>query len=114
MARSFETSAQHASFHLKPLSVPIRIESVFEEARNQVEDLAGWSIVKVDEASHTLVCERAGGLLSGPSTVTIVLSGPEGLPSTTVNVKSESSSGLLARDRANVLEFMTPFHRRVC
>jgi hypothetical protein len=87
---------------------------VYEEARNMVEDLAHWSIVSADDARHVLTCRRDGGLLSAQSVVTITCTGPEDLPSTVVNVRSESSGGLLSRDRANVLEFTIPFHRRVC
>ena len=66
------------------------------------------------EGARTIVCERHGGPLGGRSTITIRLSGPPGLPSTTIDVRSETHGGLFARDRRNVLEFMTPFHRRVC
>jgi hypothetical protein len=114
MGRSFETSEAHASFHLKPLRVASRADGVHEEARNLVEDLPRWSIVSADDARHVLTCRREGGLLSADATVTITCDGPEGIPSTTVNVRSESAGGLVSRDRANVLEFMVPFHRRVC
>ena len=114
MSSSFETSDRHSSFHLKPLRVPIRVDGVYEEARNLVEDLPRWTLVKADDAAHTLVCTRAKGLLSGESTITITCDGPAELPSTTVNVRSESDGGLMSRDKANVLEFMVPFHRRVC
>jgi len=114
MGRSFESSEEHAQFHLKPLRVPSRADGVHEEARNMVEDLPNWSIVAADDARHVLTCRREGGLLSGAATVTITCAGPEGIPSTTVSVRSESTGGLFSRDRANVLEFMVPFHRRVC
>lgn len=114
MAGSFETSDSHSDFHQKPLRVAGRIEGVFEEARHMVESLSGWTIVRADEAAHTLVCTRRARLLGGESTVTIRLEGPEGIPSTTVHVRSESAGGLLSHDRANVLEFLRPLHRRVC
>jgi hypothetical protein len=114
MRRSFETSDLHAQFHAKPLRVAIRVDGVYEEARNMVEDLPHWSIVSADGARHVLTCRREGGLVSAASNVTITCSGPDDLPSTTVNVRSESDGGLFSRDRANVLEFMVPFHRRVC
>ena len=114
MGRSFETSDAHAQFHLKPLRVASRADGVHEEARNMVEDLPHWTIVSADDARRVLTCRREGGLFSAPSTVTITCAGPAELPSTTVHVRSESSGGLLARDRANVLEFLVPFHRRVC
>jgi hypothetical protein len=114
MGRSFETSDSHAQFHSKPLRVAIRVDGVYEEARNMVEDLPHWSIASADDERHVLTCRRDGGLVSGASTVTITCTGPDDLPSTTVNVRSESEGGLFSRDRANVLEFMIPFHRRVC
>jgi hypothetical protein len=114
MAKSFETSDRHAAFHLKPLRVPIRVEGVFEEAKNLVEDLPNWTLESSDEAQHVLRARRSGGLLSGASTITVRCEGPDGMPSTTVHVHSESQGGLLSRDKANVLEFMVPFHRRVC
>jgi hypothetical protein len=114
MSGSFSTSGQHAHFNLKPLSVASLKRGVFEEARNLASELPGWRVVSADDARLVIVCEREGGVLSGPSTVTITFDGPEGIPSTTVNVRSESKSGLMSRDRKNVIEFMRPFHRRVC
>jgi hypothetical protein len=114
MGGSFETSEAHAHFHLKPLRVAIRPDGVYEEARNMVEDLPAWSIVTADDARHVLTCRRERGLLSGPAQITITCAGPADMPTTTVHVRSESAGGLVSRDRANVLEFMVPFHRRVC
>src|SRR5262249_27682043 len=114
MSGSFSTSDGHAHFNLKPLCVASLKRGVYEEARNLASELPGWRVVSSDDARCSIVCEREGGVLSGPSTVTITLDGPEGIPSTTVNVRSESTRGLLSRDRKNVLEFMRPFHRRVC
>lgn len=114
MGGSFATAEQHARLHSRPLRVATRVESVYEEAKNLVEDLDGWTLVHADDERHVLTCKRKSGFLSGESTVTITCEGPPGLPSTTVNVSSRSSSGLFSRDRANVLEFMVPFHRRVC
>ena len=109
-----ETADEHAHFHLKPLRVPVRADDVYGEARTMVEDLRGWSIVASDDERRVLTCARKGGLVSGSARITIACEGPAGIPSTTVRVRSESSGGLLSRDRANVLEFMVPFHRRVC
>ena len=114
MTASFETSDEHAQFHLKPLRVPMRADQVFDEAKDLVVDLSGWSIVRADAEQRVLVCRRSKSVLSSESTITITCQGPEGLPSTVVHVRSESSGGLLSRDRANVLAFMVPFHRRVC
>lgn len=112
MGCSTHDSADHPA--LKPLRVPILKESVFEEARNLAAELPGWRIVRADERELVIVCERAGGVFAPVSTVTIRVEGPDGIPSTTVHCASESRGGLFARDRRNVLEFMTPFHRRVC
>lgn len=114
MARSFETDDSNPNQHLRPLRVATRGENVFDEAKNLVDDLPKWELVRVDAARKVLTCRRAGSLLSGAATVTIRVEGPEGIPSCTVHVRSESNGGLRSRDRANVAEFMKPFHRRVC
>ena len=114
MGGSFETSEAHANFHLKPLRVAVRAEDVYAEARDMVGDLSGWKVVATDDARFVLACARKGGLLSGEAEVTITCEGPAGIPSTTVHVRSVTKGGILSRDRANVLEFMVPFHRRVC
>lgn len=113
MPGSFETLDTHAHRLLKPLRVPVLLEGVFSEARDQASDLPGWTVVSVDEARHVITCRRKARLFSGESVITITCSAPEGVPATTVHVRSETAGGLLARDRANVIEFMTPFHRRV-
>ncbi len=79
-------------------------------------DLSRWQLVRADDERLTLTCTRKQPIWCGSSTITITVEGPEGIPSSTVNVRSETTGGLpgFARDRANVLEFMTPFHRRVC
>jgi hypothetical protein len=114
MSGSFATSEQHSQFNLKPLAVASLKEAVYEEAKNLASELSGWRVVSADDEHLRITCERAGGPLSGTATVTITCDGPAGIPSTIVNVKSETTGGLLARDRKNVLEFMTLFHRRVC
>jgi hypothetical protein len=114
MSGSFSTHDRHAHASLKPLAVASLKRGVYEEAKNLASELPGWRVVSADDARLVIVCERAGGVLSGPSTVTITFDGPEGIPSTTVNVRSESTGGWMSRDRKNVLEFMRPFHRRVC
>lgn len=113
MSRSFETSDDHSNASLKPLRVPSLQDGIYSEAKNLVDDLPNWSLQSADDEAMTLVCLRKGGLLSGDSTVTIRVEGPEGMPSTTVNCRSESSGGLVGRDKANVIEFMRPFSRRV-
>jgi hypothetical protein len=112
----FATDDQHAHFHLKPLRVSILKQGVFEEARNLASELPGWSVLSADDATLVLRCERRVGSLSGTSHVTIAVEGPEGIPSSTVHVRSETRGGLpgFSSDRRVVLEFMKPFHRRVC
>jgi hypothetical protein len=110
----FETSDSHSHENLKPLRVARRKEDIYEEAKTMVEDLAGWKLVRADDAGLVLTCEREGGLLRGRALVTVRVEGPDGIPSATVHVAAESSGGLLARDKDAVLEFMRPFHRRVC
>ncbi|MBK7875044.1 MAG: hypothetical protein IPJ77_04715 [Planctomycetes bacterium] len=114
MGASFSTSDAHDHPGLKPVRVPIRKESVFEEARNLASELPGWRVESADERALVLVCERSGGFVAPASKVTIRVEGPDGIPSATVNCTSESSGGIFARDKQNVQEFMTPFHRRVC
>ncbi|MFN0245057.1 MAG: hypothetical protein ACKVWV_19405 [Planctomycetota bacterium] len=114
MGGSFATSDSHSQFHLKPLRVPARREEVFQEACNLAHDLPGWQVENEDASSGTLVCRRKGSVLAAAATLTIHVEGPDGIPSATVNARSESEGGLLSRDRAHVLHFMKLFHRRVC
>lgn len=114
MRAFFETSDSHTQPHLKPLRVAMRVDAVWEAAREQASDLPGWTVVSADEATRRIVCKRRKRLLSGESTITIRCEGPADLPSTVVNVRSETAGGLTARDKANVLEFLVPFERRVC
>jgi hypothetical protein len=116
MTRSFATSDEHAHFHLKPLRVPIIKQNVYEEARNLASELPGWSVVEADDARLVLRCARAGNALAGTARVTITIEGPDGIPSSTVHLVSESEGGVpgFASARKAVLEFMKPFHRRVC
>ena len=112
--RAFETSDSHDDPALRPRRVAMRKEGIYQEAKDMVADLAGWQLIAADDTQLVLTCERKGGLVAGPARITIRVEGPDGIPSTTVHVRSETASGLLARDRAHVIEFMTPFHRRVC
>ena len=113
MSRSFRTTDGDPNPDLRPVRVAQRREEVFSEARNLAGELPGWRVLEQDEARGVLVCERAGGLLAAASRVTFTFEGPADLPSTTVNARSESDGGLLARDRSRVLEFMKLLHRRV-
>ena len=110
---SFEANDEHKSEELRPLRVAVRREDVYAEARSQVADLPGWSVLSADDAALVIRCERRGGLLGGAARVTITVEGPEGIPSATVHVRSESDGGLFSRDRATVLEFLRPFRRRI-
>jgi hypothetical protein len=116
MGGSFATSDTHSHFNLKPLRVASVKAGVYQEAKNLASELPGWKILEADDRRLVLKCERKGGALSGPSTVIVTIEGPDGVPSTTVNVESTSTGGIpgFARDKANVLEFMKPLHRRVC
>jgi hypothetical protein len=109
----FQTDDGDPRAELRPLRVALRREELFAEARTMVEDLAGWTLVRADEGALELYCERKGGLLSSTARVRIRVEGPEGIPSSTLTLSSESSGGLLARDKSVVLEFLTPFRRRV-
>ena len=111
---SFETSDRHAHASCQPIRVPILREEVYQAAREMVEDLSGWSLVRADDERLELHCAKKGGLLGGAARITVTVEGPDGIPSATVNVRSETDGGLLARDKANVTEFTVPFHRRVC
>ena len=114
MSGSFQTDPGHSNERLHPLRVPMRKEHLFGAAQELVEDLSSWTLESVDEESMTLVCTRSGGLLGGSSRVTIRVEGPDEIPNSTVHVSAVTEQGLLKRDKANVLEFMVPFQRRVC
>lgn len=114
MGGSFETSPDQSKANGQPLRVPTLAPDIYQEAKDMVADLPHWRLVSADDASMTLECERAGGLLSGTARITIRVEGPAGMPSATVNLRSESAGGLRSRDRANVAEFLEPFRRRVC
>ena len=111
---SFETSDRHSNPAHQPVRVPILKEDVYRSAREMVDDLDAWKLVSADGERLTLRCERKGGLVGGAASITVTIEGPEGVPSATVHVRSESDGGLLSRDRSNVAEFVKPFHRRVC
>ena len=111
---SFETDDKHSNASLKPLRIPSRREGIYAQAKEMVTDLDGWTLLAANDDTLVLECERKGGLLGGTAKITIRVEGLEGIPSTTVYVKSETSGGLRSRDKGNVLEFMKTFHRRVC
>src|SRR5262245_35780580 len=110
---SFETRDDEKQAHLRPLRVAVRREDVYAEAKTMVGDLAGWTLVQADDQALVLHCERRAGLLGGAAKVTVKVEGPDGIPSATVSLRCESDSGLFARDKAIVREFLEPFSRRV-
>ena len=111
---AFATSDSHKSRNHQPIRVPTQRGNIYRAAKEMVADLAGWKLLSEDEQQGTLICRKENGFLGGVSTITIAVEGPAGIPSTTVNVASESKGGLLSRDKANVAEFVRPFFRRVC
>jgi len=110
----FETREDAPDVRSRPLRVAMRPDQAFESVREMAADLKGWSVVASDESARVLVCRKPGGFLGGVATITIRCEGPADLPSATVHVRSVSEGAVIARDRAHVLEFLTPFMRRVC
>ena len=110
---SFESSDSHSQLYLKPLRVPSLKGGIYGTAKELIDDLPGWTLEAEDEERGVLECTRAARFLSGQSKVTILVEGPDGVPSTTVTVKSQTDGGLRKCDKANVVEFMKLFHRRV-
>ncbi|HUR29387.1 MAG TPA: hypothetical protein VM509_14455 [Planctomycetota bacterium] len=111
---SFQTSDSNAAPELRPVRAAVLKSGMFDEAKTLALELPGWSLVEANETEGRIECSRRGGLLFGSSRITITLEAPPGIPSTTVHVRSESTGGLLSRDRRNVAQFVRPFHRRVC
>ena len=114
MGGFFETSDSHSSEQHKPIRVPVRRENIWAAAKDMAADMRGWEIVSADEDNRLLVCSKKGGMMAGNATITITVEGLEEVPSTTVHAKSETQGGVMARDKANVGEFMMIFHRRIC
>lgn len=109
----FETSDDHPGRFHRPVRVPVAKLDVFGAAQEMCADLA-WTVQDVDAESLTIVCERSGGLLGGTSRITVRVDGPEGIPSSTTTVRSESTGGVLSRDKSIVAEFVKKFTSRVC
>ena len=110
----FATSDDHKGQHHRPIRVPTLRGDILQAAKEMVADLDGWELVSEDEAQGVLTCRKKNGVLGGVSTITITVEGPDGIPSSTVNVRSQSEGGLLGRDKSNVADFIRPFFRRVC
>jgi hypothetical protein len=111
---SFETSDRHPSEHHRPIRLPVRRENIWDSLKEMVDDMQGWEVVSMDDDARVAVVRKAGGLVSGTSTMTIAVEGLEDVPSTTVSAKCETNGGLLGRDKAHVAEFIKIFHRRIC
>jgi hypothetical protein len=109
----FESSDSHGSLELQPLRVPQPKGDMYSTAKELVEALPDWSILSENEEQGLIVCERKARALSAKSKVTIKIEGPDGIPSTTVTMVSESEGGLLGGDKKNVNEFMKLYRRRV-
>jgi len=109
----FETSDAHTNRWHQPVRVPRAKEGIFATARELIEDLEGWQLERVDEANLVLHATKANGLLGGTSRVTITVKGPQGIPSSETHVVSESSGGIVPKDRANVAQFCEKFWMRV-
>ena len=114
MGGFFETSDTHSSSDHKPIRVPVRRENIWAAAKEVAGDLEGWESVSADEDQRVLVCTKKGGMLGGVATITITVEGLEEVPSTTVHAKSETKGGVMARDKANVGEFIRILYRRIC
>ena len=109
----FETRASHPKRWHQPVRVPINKRDVFGAARELVDDLEGWAVEGVDEDALTITCRRKNGLLAGTSTIVVRVEGPDGIPNSETHCSSESSGAVLARDRANVAEFVRKFWMRM-
>lgn len=113
MASRFESSDSHPQQLLQPLRVPSLKGGIYQAAKELIDDLPGWTLLSEDEEQGVLRCERAARFMTGKSDVTVKVEGPEGVPSTTVTLISETDGGMRSPDKANVQEFMKLFLRRV-
>lgn len=109
----FETSDDHPKRWHQPVRVPRNKKDVFGAAKEMVDDLSPWKVRAIDDEALTITCERKNGLLSGTSTIVIRVDGPDGIPNSATHCSSESTGGVLSRDRANVQEFIQKFWMRV-
>lgn len=110
----FETSDQNGSRSLQPVRVPTLKQDIFGQARELCSDLDAWDVVEIDEANLKITCRRSNGFLGGTSHISVWVEGPEGIPSSTTHIRSESTGALLPRDKSNVAEFVKKFTMRVC
>lgn len=110
---AFETQDSHSKRWHQPVRVPQNKGDVFGSAKELIDDLEGWDVERVDEDAMTIHATRKNGLLGGTSRITVRVEGPEGIPNSATHCASESSGGLLNRDKANVAEFIQKFWMRM-
>ena len=100
---AFETSEQHSHQNQRPVRVPTLKGDIYNAAVEMAEDLDGWEVLSKDDAELKLTCRRPGGFLKGTATITVWVEGPDGMPSSTVHVRSETArQGQRDRVRAAV------------
>ena len=109
----FETSLDHPNRWHQPVRVPVNKGDVFGAAKEMVDDLDGWTVQGADDQALTITCEKKGGMLGGTATITIRVEGPDGIPNSETHCVSESSGGLMSKDKANVAEFVKKFWMRM-
>lgn len=109
----FETSDAHAHRWHQPVRVPRVKQSLYEAARELAQDLDGWHLERADDEGLALHVTKSNGFLGGTARVTITVAGPDGIPSSEMQVVSESTGGLLAKDRGNVATFCEKLWMRV-
>ncbi|MFT4540955.1 MAG: hypothetical protein ACI841_002216 [Planctomycetota bacterium] len=110
----FETSEESSSRWHQPVRVPTSKDNIFGAAKEMCEDLDGWTVLSIDESAFTIDCECKGGMLAGDSKIQVRIEGPDGIPSSTTHVRSESSGGMMSKDKKYVSEFIKKFTMRVC
>lgn len=110
---AFETQDSHAKRWHQPVRVPQNKGDVFGSAKELIDDLDGWVVDRVDEEALTIHATRKNGLLGGTSKITVRVEGPDGIPNSATHCASESTGGLLNRDKANVAEFIQKFWMRM-
>jgi hypothetical protein len=109
----FETSLDHSSRWHQPVRVPVAKGDVYGAAKEMVEDLDGWVVQSTDDETLTIACVKKGGLLGGTANIVVRIEGPDGIPNSETHCSSESTSGLLSRDKGNVTEFVKKFWMRM-
>ncbi|MDA1265566.1 MAG: hypothetical protein O2816_10855 [Planctomycetota bacterium] len=109
----FETNESHPNRWHQPVRVPQNKGGVFGSAKEMVDDLPGWDLQSVDEDACTITVKKKGGFLGGEATIVVRVEGPDDMPNSATHCSSESSGGLLSKDKANVAEFTKKFYMRI-